>query len=101
MFKIQPSPTFPADVTIVSHGEEQTIKMVFRAKTRDEYQALLKKAKDDASAAEVFLDLVESWEADMPLDKAGVKALQQHRPGAEWLIIQAYGDKLIAARKGN
>ena len=101
MFKIQPNPTFDATVTIQSHGEEQSLNITFRAKTRDEYQALLKKAKDDAAAADVFLALVSAWDADLPLDKAGVKALQQHRPGAEWLIIQAYGEKLIAARKGN
>jgi hypothetical protein len=101
VFKIQPNPTFEVPVAIISHGEEQTINITFRAKTRDEYQKILKSAKDDTSAASAFLELVEKWDADMSLDAAGVKALQQHRPGAEWLIIQAYGDKLIAARKGN
>lgn len=101
MFKIQPNPTFEARVTIVSHGEEQSVNLTFRAKTRKEYQEILKSAKDDASAVDAFLALVESWDADMDLNKAGVQALQQHRPGAEWLIIQAYGDQLIAARKGN
>lgn len=101
MFKIQPNPTFDVAVNIISHGETQAINVTFRAKTRNEYQEILKSAKDDAGAADAFLKLVDKWDADMPLDKAGVQALQQHRPGAEWLIIQAYGDQLIAARKGN
>jgi hypothetical protein len=105
MFKIQPNPTFEVAVTIVSHGEAQTMNLTFRAKTAKEYQALLEpvgKAKDAAAAmTDVFLALVEKWDADMELSKASVQALHDHRPGAVWKIIEAYGDEMIAARKGN
>lgn len=105
MFKIQPNPTFDASVTIVSHGEEQKLNLTFRAKTVKEYQALLAsidKAKEKADAiTDAFLALVEKWDADMELGKQAVDALHQHRPGAVWRIIEAYGDEMIAARKGN
>jgi hypothetical protein len=105
MFKIQPNPTFDATVTIVSHGEEQTLNLTFRAKPVKDYQALLDsipKAKDAAAAmADVFLALVEKWDADLDLGKPAVVALNEHRPGAVWRIIEAYGEQMIAARKGN
>lgn len=105
MFKIQPNPTFDASVTIVSHGEEQKLNLTFRAKTVKEYQALLAsidKAKDAAAGmVDAFLALVEKWDADMELGKEAVQALHDHRPGAVWKIIEAYGEQMIAARKGN
>lgn len=105
MFKIQPNPTFEASVTIVSHGEEQKLNLTFRAKPVKEYQALLTsldKPKDlSAAMADVFLALVEKWDADMELGKDAVQALNDHRPGAVWKVIEAYGEQMIAARSGN
>lgn len=105
MFKIQPNPTFEASVTIVSHGEEQKLNLTFRAKPVKEYQALLAsldKPKDlSAAMADVFLALVEKWDADMELGKDAVQALHDHRPGAVWKVIEAYGEQMIAARSGN
>lgn len=108
MFKIQPNPTFDASIKIVSHCEEQTLNLTFRAKPADEYQALLtaigkeKDAKKAADAmADAFLQLVEKWDADMELNRESVFALNNHRPGAVWHIVEAYGEKMIAARKGN
>jgi hypothetical protein len=107
MFKIQPNPTFSASVTITSHAEEQVLNLTFKAKTAKDYQGLLDvvgKAKGEAisgAMADTFLALVESWDADMELSKASVLALNDHRPGAVWRIIEAYGEQMIAARKGN
>lgn len=105
MFKIVPAPTFEAAVTIVSHGEEQKLNLTFRAKTAKEYQALLKsisEAKDVAAVmADVFLALVEKWDADAELGAASVQALNDHRPGALYRVIESYGENMIAARQGN
>lgn len=108
MFKIQPNPTFDAAIKLVSHGEEQTLNLTFRAKPADDYQAMLtaigkeKDAKKSSEAmADAFVQLVEKWDADMDLNRDSVLALNNHRPGAVWLILDAYGEKMIAARKGN
>lgn len=108
MFRILPNPTFEASVKLVSHGEVQTLNLTFRAKPADEYQAMLtaisneKDAKKAADAmADAFVQLVEKWDADMELNRESVLALNNHRPGSVWLIIDAYGEKMIAARKGN
>lgn len=108
MFKIQPEPTFPASLTLVSHGQEQMLELTLRAKPVEEYDALLatiRKAKaGDATIAAItdaFLALVESWNADQELSKASVTELNRHRPGAPWRVVEAYGEWVVAARKGN
>lgn len=98
MFEIEHQPTFPGSIKIKSLGRVQTMEVTFRAKTRDEYQALLKGSKN---GEDVFLELVESWNAKIPLDKEGVAKLEQHQPGAVWAVVGYYGEQLIAAREGN
>lgn len=101
MFKIKADPTFPGSIKIVSMGREQTLNVTFRAKTRTEYLALLDTARDDGGEVDMFLSIVEKWDADMPLDKASAQVLNDHQPGALWHVITAYGEALLAARKGN
>lgn len=97
MFEIEHKPTFPGSIQIKSLGRVQKMECVFRAKTRDEYQALVK----EKTGAEIFLDLVESWNAPIPLNKEGVDKLEQHQPGTCWVVINYYGEQLLAAREGN
>lgn len=97
MFEIEQQPTFPGSIKIKSLGRVQTMEVTFRAKTRDEYQALVK----EKTGEEVFLELVEKWNASIPLNKDGVAKLEQHQPGAVWAVIGYYGEQLIAAREGN
>jgi hypothetical protein len=101
MFKIKQDPAFPGSIKIVSMGREQTLNVTFRAKTRTEFDALLKSVKKDGDEVGVFLALVEGWDADLPLDAASVSALNDHQPGAVWHVIDAYKEALIAARRGN
>jgi hypothetical protein len=100
MFKIKQDPTFPGSITITALGREQTLNVVFRAKKASEYDALLKN-KDDTRGEAAFLALVESWDADMPLSKESVAELNEAQPGAVWAVVMHYGEKLMAARKGN
>lgn len=97
MFEIEHQPTFPGSIKIKAMGRVQKMDVVFRAKTRDQYQELIK----DKTGEEVFLELVESWNAKVPLDKDGVAKLEQHQPGAVWAVIGYYGEQLLASREGN
>lgn len=101
-FQIKANPTFPASLTIVGQGREQKLNVVFRHKTRTEYADLLKSLADgELDAAGLVLALLESWDADAPLDQSGLDLLQEHQPGADFAIISAYGEALAVARKKN
>jgi hypothetical protein len=97
MYKIENEPTFPGSIKIVSLGREQTLEVTFRAKTRSQYQDLL----TQKTGEEVFLELVEKWNVEAPLDKDGVAKVEEHQPGFVWAVIGHYGEALLAARKGN
>jgi len=97
MFEIEHKPTFPGSIKIKSLGRVQTMEVTFRAKTRDEYSALVK----EKSGEEVFLELVEKWNAGIDLSKENVAKLELHQPGAVWAVIGYYGEQLMAQREGN
>ena len=102
MFKVKANPTFPATVTIVGQGREQKLDLVFRHKKRAEYLDMLERMKDGAlTTVEAIQEIVESWDADIGLDAAGITELMEEQPGADWAIVQAYGEALAVARKGN
>jgi hypothetical protein len=98
MFKIENEPTFPGSITIKSAGRVQKMEVTFRAKTVSEYKALVDSEKN---GYDIFLALVEKWDADLPLDKASLEKLDDHQPGAIWRVIEAYQEAMIAARQGN
>jgi hypothetical protein len=100
MFKIKQDPTFPGTIKLASMGREQVLEVTFRAKTASEYEKLAGN-KADKRGEEAFLALVESWNADMPLDKESVALLNEHQPGAAWAVVLHYGEALMASRKGN
>lgn len=97
MFEIEHSPTFDGSIKIKSLGRVQTMEVTFRAKNRDEYKALV----NDKTGEEVFLEIVEKWNAKIPLNAEGVAKLELHQPGAVWAVIGYYGEQLLAAREGN
>lgn len=103
-FKVIPNPTFPADVTIIGQGAEQTLRVVFRHKESDAYQALLDEMKgDDApkTLADVLAELIESWNADVDCDRDGIALLGKCQPGSLVAILQTYGDQMVVSRKKN
>lgn len=102
MFQVKAPETIAASLTIEGQGREQVLKLVYRAKTRDEYQALLVSlGEGKASMADVLLELVVSWEADVPFDRDGIALLQQEQPLCDWAIIRGYADAHTVNRKGN
>jgi hypothetical protein len=103
MFKIKQEAVFPVALTLVGQGREQTLNVNFRAKPRSEYLALLGTvdyAKPETAIA-AAVELVESWDADMPVGEEAMKLLAEHQPGAEFAILHAYTEALPVARKGN
>lgn len=102
MFNIKAPERFPADIVLVGQGRKQTLKLVFKAMPRTEYTALLDDIKDGRKdAADGLLELIESWEADMPLSKESLSLLEEHQPGAQWALVTGYGQALVVTRQGN
>lgn len=102
MFKIEADPTFEASITIIGQGREQTLNVTFKHKTRVEYMKWAEGLKsDEGSISKSILQIMEKWDANAPLTSAGIKKLQDHQPGADLAIIQAYGQALLVERKKN
>lgn len=102
MFEIKAPETIPATLTMVGQGREQQLKLVYKAKTVDEYQALMGQLREGkVSMADVLVELVESWQASVPFDRDGIALLQQHQPFADYAILTGYTDAYTVARKGN
>jgi hypothetical protein len=102
MFTVKANPTFEATLTIVGQGREQKLKLVFRHQTKEQYQDMFKRLQDkEIDWGDMVLEVVESWDADIDLDKAGVTLLQEHQQGADIAIITGYGEALKVERKKN
>lgn len=102
MFTIKANPTFPTTLTIVGQGREQKLALVYRHKTLDEHKALLDDWREGRrDAADVVLELVESWSADMELSKESLQLLHQEQPGADVAIIIGFAEAFQVSRKGN
>ncbi|CAB3704605.1 MULTISPECIES: phage tail assembly chaperone [Achromobacter] len=101
-FIIKANPTIDATVTIVGQGRKQKLAVTFRHKTSDEYEALMNRLKsDEISTAELLVELIAQWDADMPLEEASISVLRQHQPGADLAIMQAYNQALQVEREKN
>jgi len=102
MFKINANPTFDAVVKIVGQGREQSLALTFRHKTRTQYGDLLQAlAAETIDPADALLQLIEKWDADAELNRESIKLLQDHQPGVDWAIIEAYSEAIKVVRKGN
>lgn len=102
-FKIKANPTFPAIVKIrAAGGEVLDLPVVFRHKRRDDVQAFFRDAAEQGRPdVDCILDLVESWDADMPLSRESVLELMQEHPAAPARIFDTYMAELLEARLGN
>lgn len=102
MFQIAANPTFDASLKIVGQGREQTLNVTFKHKTTTEYRALLERvSKSEMTVEDAVLEVVEKWDADMPLTRESITMLRDHQPGADWAILSGFGDSLVVARQGN
>jgi hypothetical protein len=102
MFKIQANPTIDAKLTLIGQGREQVLELTFKHSTRSDYLQLLSDVREEKRKPEDALaSLIEKWNADMAVSADAMKALDEHQPGALMAILNAYGDALVVARKGN
>jgi hypothetical protein len=103
MFKIKANPTFPATVKIrAPGGEVQELPVVFKHMRKDDVKAFFENASEKNRADEdCVLDLVESWQADMPLTRDSISELMQNYPTSIHAIFACYMQELIDARLGN
>lgn len=102
MFKVKAPEVFEATLTIVGQGREQKLKLKYRHLLKDAYKALVEKlAGGEITAAQVILDMVSEWDADVDLDTEGVELALQHQIGLDTAIIHGYAQSIQVARKGN
>jgi len=91
-YQVKANPTFPASLTLVGQGRKQKLNLVFRHKTQDERDKLFDQLQaSEKDVTDLLLELTESWDADVGLDRAGIEVLKQHQPGADLAILNGYG----------
>lgn len=102
-FKIKASPSFHAKVKIrAPGGDVLELPVVFRHKRRDDVQVFFREAAEQSKPdADCILELVESWDADLPLSRESVIELMQEYPSAPACIFDTYMSELLEARLGN
>ena len=101
-FQVKANPTFDIGLTIVGQGRKQKLNLVFRHRTQDERDTLWARLeKGEIDLIDVILDITESWDADVSLDRAGLKELRQQQPGADDAILQGYGNAIRVEREKN
>ena len=102
MFKVKAPETFDATLTITGQGREQKLKLTYRHLLKDAYKALVDKlSAGELTPAQVILDMVSEWDADVALDTEGVELALQHQIGLDTAIIHGYAQAIQVARKGN
>lgn len=102
MFKIDAEPRIPASLTIVGQARTQTLKLVYRHRSKGEYASLMERlAKGEIDLVDAVLDVVESWEADGPLDRVTLVRLQEQQPGADFAILNGFGEAIAVERRKN
>ena len=98
--KLNPDPTFRKGVEVPVPGGSAEINCEFKYRDRDEVEAWWTK-NENASAAEVVLDCVVSWDLDDELTAENVKLLCKRYPQAGHQIIHQYLRDLAGIRQGN
>lgn len=109
MLKLNPNPTFCADVRISVPGEETpaTIRMEFRHNTMDAMKAWWD-GNENRPVAEALDDLIVSWDsvtddqgAQVGYSKLLLANLLANYPAASSEIVSAYLRELTASRVKN
>lgn len=120
MFKIVPNPTFACDVPLSVPGQEkpETLKIIFRHKTRADLHAYQARAYDiamqagqagaDALYVDYVAEIIDGWAgladakgAPMPYTRDNLALLLNQYASAGPEIVRAYTRQLADARAGN
>lgn len=101
-YQIRSNPTFPASLTLVGQSRKQKLNLVFKHKTQEERDAMYDQLQSgEKDLIDILLEVIESWDADVELDRAGLTLLQQHQPGADFGILNGYGQALRVEQEKN
>lgn len=110
MFKLQPNPTFEAQIAIpVPGGGEDKIKFKFKRLGRkalrslfDELNAKTAEAVSEVDETEILLKVVEGWSGvDAEFNAENLATLCDNYPGAIGAILGNYSSKMVGAQEKN
>lgn len=101
-YQVKANPTFPASLTLVGQGRKQKLNLVFKHKSQDERETLFKQLEaGEIDEIDILLEVTESWDADVGLDRAGLTLLEQQQPSATFAILKGYGMALQVSLEKN
>lgn len=104
MLRLKANPTFKAPVKIpVAGGEPVEIKIEYKHKTKDEYDAFILAEKGKKrSDEEAIMDLAVGWEGvEGEFNAENLHTFCQQYHGAASRIAQTYIEELTQYRSGN
>ncbi len=110
MFKLQPNPTFEAQIAIpVPGGGEDKIKFKFKRLGRKALRGLFEElnSKTDGEVSEVdeteiLLKVVEGWSGvDAEFNAENLATLCDNYPGAIGAILGSYSSKMVGVQEKN
>lgn len=103
MFKLDPSPTFWADVRLSVPGEKEpvTIRMQFAHKTVDDLKAWIEAARDTKDG-DAVCGVVRDWQGvDAPYSEDAMRKLLRNYPASAAEVLQQYMRALTESRAKN
>ncbi len=103
MLKLQPDPTFTAKVDIPTPWGAQTIKMDFKYRDAEEFEAFTKAESENTRAnEEVIMDIAAGWHnVDGEFNAENVKLLCKKYHQAAKAIVDTWIMQNTQARLGN
>ena len=100
IFKLQPEPTFKADVFIPQPGGETAVLGVtFRHQTIKTLSAFEHQA--DKSAADLLAVIISEWALPEPCTLESMEVLLDNYPGAMQAIMKTYYEELTGNHEKN
>lgn len=103
MFKINPQPTFKADVSITVPGQSEpaTIVVEYKHRTREQITELIETSKGEQFASFVG-DLIAGWEqVDEPFSQESLARLLNNYPAAGQELYVGFLTELTKAKRKN
>lgn len=100
-FKLDPDPTFSADVHIRVPGKGR-IPLRCQFRYMDEKTRLAKFSdRDDATMNDLVLDVLAGWELDEPCNAENIEKLRATYPNSLDDIFKKWADEIMPSRLGN
>lgn len=103
MLKRETPKTIKADLTVLCQGEKIPLTLTYRNFPPAEYDAMVERVTEQVKAlgkigasaimevnVKIVSELLESWEAEYPLNEAGLGEAERDRPGLLYGIVRGY-----------